>query len=77
MVRSKRKLPFAFRECGFLGVAPKGQRIEFDGIDIWSVRNGKLYEHWDEFDWPRALIELGVPDLPKPFYGVASQPYSR
>src|SRR5258707_11166017 len=62
---------------GFLGVAPKGQRIEFDGIDIWSVRNGKLYEHWDEGDWPRALIELGVRDLPKPFYGVASQPYSR
>jgi hypothetical protein len=47
-------------------VAPKGQRIEFDGIDIWSVRNGKLYEHWDEFDWPRALIELGVSDLDQP-----------
>jgi predicted ester cyclase len=62
---------------GFLGVAPKGQRIEFDGIDIWTVRNGKLYEHWDQFDWPRALIELGVRDLPKPFYNVASQPYSR
>ncbi len=62
---------------GFLGVAPKGQRIEFDGIDIWSVRNGKLYEHWDQFDWPRAFIELGVQDLPKPFYGVASQAYSR
>lgn len=62
---------------GFLGVVPKGQKIEFDGIDIWSVRNGKLYEHWDQFDWPRALIELGVRDLPKPFYGVAAQPYSR
>ena len=62
---------------GFLGVAPKGQHIEFDGIDIWSVRNGKLYEHWDQFDWPRALIELGARDLPKPFYDVASQPYSR
>jgi predicted ester cyclase len=62
---------------GFLGVAPKGQKIEFDGIDIWTVRNGKLYEHWDQFDWPRAFIELGVKDLPQPFYGVASQPYSR
>jgi predicted ester cyclase len=62
---------------GFLGVAPKGQRIEFDGIDIWTVRDGKLYEHWDQFDWPRALIELGVRDLPMPFYGVATQPYSR
>jgi len=62
---------------GFLSVVPKGQRIEFDGIDIWSVRNGKLYEHWDQFDWPRALIELGVRDLPSPFYAVAAQPYSR
>ncbi len=62
---------------GFLGVEPKGQKLEFDGIDIWTVRNGRLYEHWDQFDWPRALIQLGVRDLPAPFYGVASQPYSR
>ena len=62
---------------GFLGVKPKGQKLEFDGIDIWSVRDGKLYEHWDEFDWPRLLIELGVRDLPQPFYQVAAQPYSR
>lgn len=62
---------------GFLGVKPKGQHIEFDGIDIWTVRNGKLYEHWDQFDWPRVFIELGVRDLPAPFYGVASQPYGR
>jgi steroid delta-isomerase-like uncharacterized protein len=62
---------------GFLGVPPKGQKIEFDGIDIWTVRNGRLYEHWDQFDWPRALIQLGVQSLPAPFYAVASQPYSR
>ena len=62
---------------GFLGVAPKGQKIEFDGIDIWSVRDGKLYEHWDQFDWPRVFVELGIRDLPQPFYGVASQPSSR
>lgn len=62
---------------GFLGIAPRGQQIEFDGIDIWSVRNGRLYEHWDQFDWPRALVQLGVTDLPAPFYDVARQPYSR
>ena len=62
---------------GFLGVAPKGQKIELDGIDIWTVRNGRLHEHWEQFDWPRALIQLGVRGLPAPFYGVASQPYSR
>jgi steroid delta-isomerase-like uncharacterized protein len=62
---------------GFLGVEPKGQKVEFDGIDIWTVRNGRLYEHWDQFDWPRVFVELGVPDIPAPFYGVASQAYSR
>ena len=62
---------------GFLGVEPRGQRIEFDGIDVWSVRDGQLYEHWDQFDWPRVFIEIGLGDLPKPFYGVAAQPYSR
>jgi len=62
---------------GFLGVEPKAQKVEFDGIDIWSVRNGRLHEHWDQFDWPRVFVQLGVRDMPAPFYGVASQPYSR
>lgn len=62
---------------GFLGVKPTGQRIEFDGIDIWTVKDGLLYEHWDQFDWPRALIQLGLSDLPAPFYDVAKRPYSR
>jgi predicted ester cyclase len=62
---------------GFLGVAPKGQRIEFDGIDVWTIKDGQLHEHWDQFDWPRVFVQLGLTDLPRPFYGVAAQPYSR
>jgi len=62
---------------GFLGVAPRGQRLEFDVIDLWSVRDGMLYEHWDQFDWPRALIQLGVQGLPQPFIDVAARPVSR
>ena len=62
---------------GFLGVEPKGQKVEFDVIDVWSVRDGQLYEHWDQFDWPRALIQLGVKGLPQPFIDVASRPYNR
>ena len=62
---------------GFLGVSPKGQRIEFDGIDIWAVKDGQLYEHWDQFDWPRVFAELGTQGLPPAFYDVAAQPYSR
>lgn len=62
---------------GFLGIEPRGQRIEFDGIDIWSVRDGQLHEHWDQFDWPRLLIQLGAADLPAPFRAIAAQPPGR
>lgn len=61
----------------FLGIEPKGQKIEFDAIDIWTVRDGMLFEHWDQFDWPRALIQLGVKGLPQPFIDVSKQPYDR
>jgi steroid delta-isomerase-like uncharacterized protein len=61
----------------FLGIPARGQRVEFDVIDVWSVRNGQLYEHWDQFDWPRALIQLGVQGLPQPFVDVAARPVSR
>ena len=32
--------------------------------DIWTVRNGRLYEPYDQFDWLRTLIQLGARDLP-------------
>jgi steroid delta-isomerase-like uncharacterized protein len=61
----------------FMGIAASGQKLEWDGVDVWTVRGGKLYEHWDQFDWPRALIELGVKGLPQPFVQAASQPVNR
>jgi len=61
----------------FLGFEPRGQKLEFDAIDVWTVRDGMLFEHWDQFDWPRALIQLGQQGLPAPFVGVAAQPYDR
>jgi predicted SnoaL-like aldol condensation-catalyzing enzyme len=63
--------------AGFLGIEPKGQKVEFDAIDVWSVKDGQLYEHWDQFDWPRALIQLGVTGLPQPFVDVAAKPVTR
>ncbi len=60
-----------------LGVEPQGQRLEFDAIDVWEVRDGQLYEHWDQFDWPRAFAQLGVQGMPQPFYDLAAQPADR
>ncbi|MFC0548325.1 ester cyclase [Kutzneria chonburiensis] len=61
----------------FVGVPAGGQHLEWDGVDIWTVRGGRLYEHWDQFDWPRALIQLGVKGLPQPFVQAAAQPVNR
>lgn len=61
----------------FLGIAPRGQALEFDVIDIWTIRNGQLYEHWDQFDWPRCFIQLGVQGLPAPFVEAAARPVRR
>jgi steroid delta-isomerase-like uncharacterized protein len=60
-----------------LGIEPAGQRLEFDAIDVWTVRDGQLYEHWDQFDWPRAFAQLGVEGMPQPFYDLAAQPADR
>lgn len=60
-----------------LGIEPAGQKLEFDAIDVWSVRDGQLYEHWDQFDWPRAFAQLGVQGMPQPFYDLAAQPADR
>jgi predicted SnoaL-like aldol condensation-catalyzing enzyme len=60
-----------------LGIEAKGQKLEFDVIDVWSVRDGQLYEHWDQFDWPRAFVQLDVEGLPKPFYDIAAKPHDR
>jgi len=27
----------------FLGIEAKGQKIEFDAVDIWTVKNGQLH----------------------------------
>jgi predicted ester cyclase len=61
----------------FLGVAPAGQQLEWDGVDVWTVQGGRLYEHWDQFDWPRVFVELGIKGLPQPFVQAAAKPVNR
>ena len=33
------------------GLAPSGNAIEWEFIDIFRVRDGKLYEHWTHMDF--------------------------
>lgn len=43
-----------------LGVQPTGRRIEFSGINIYRIENGRVAETWQHIDWHGALRQLGV-----------------
>lgn len=44
----------------FLGVAPTGKRVEAMGMDIVRLSEGKIAEHWGEFDAIGLLRQLGL-----------------
>ena len=44
---------------GFLHYKPTGNRIEFDAVDMFRLRDGKLCEHWDVADTRALFIQVG------------------
>ena len=47
-----------------LGLAPSGEHITLEGIDILRVERGKVVEHWGKFDAIGLMQQLGmVPHL--------------
>mgnify|MGYP000157664501 CR=1 FL=1 len=50
----------------FNGLPPTGRRVEFNGIDVVKVQEGKIAEIWHVEDMARMLDQLGVTDrLPR------------
>ena len=47
----------------FWGIPPTGNHVEFTGIYIVRIENGKIVEHWGEEDGVSLLTQLGV--MPK------------
>ncbi len=47
----------------FFGIPATGKRVEFTGIYIAHIANGKIVEHWGEEDAVSLLTQLGV--MPK------------
>jgi predicted SnoaL-like aldol condensation-catalyzing enzyme len=45
---------------GFLGYPPTGNRIEFDTVDMFRLRDGKLCEHWDVADTRALFTQVGA-----------------
>jgi len=47
----------------FYGIHATGKRVEFSGIYVVRIANGKIAEHWGEEDSLSLLTQLGV--MPK------------
>jgi ketosteroid isomerase-like protein len=44
----------------FNGIAPTGKQVEYDGVSIEQVHEGKIIERWDFPDLLTALRQLGA-----------------
>ncbi len=44
----------------FMGISPTGRKVEFTGIYIARIENGKIVEHWGEEDSVSLLRQLGA-----------------
>ena len=44
----------------FMGIPATGKRVEFTGMYIARIANGKIVEHWGEEDSVSLLQQLGV-----------------
>lgn len=46
-----------------LGISPRSQPIDFTGMVIARIENGKIVEAWNEFDFMKMYSQLGVLSL--------------
>lgn len=44
----------------FMHVAPTGRRLLLNGITAYALRDGKITQHWEQFDLLTLLVTLGI-----------------
>lgn len=50
----------------FMGYLPTGDVVEMRSIDIWRVKDGLLFEHWDELNTLDLFMQLGAAAMSPP-----------
>lgn len=50
----------ATHEGAGIGVSPTNQPIEFTGMTIVKIENGKIVEAWNEFDFMKMYSQVGA-----------------
>ncbi len=46
--------------AGFLGYPPTGNKVNFDVVDMFRLRDGRLCEHWDVADTRALFTQVGA-----------------
>jgi steroid delta-isomerase-like uncharacterized protein len=46
------------------GFAPTGKRMKIDGVDLWQMRDGRIYDYRAFYDMNELVRQLGI--LPEP-----------
>jgi predicted ester cyclase len=46
--------------CGWLGIAPAGQKVSMRSLDFWRLEDGKIRENWVLLDMIDIYAQLGV-----------------
>ena len=44
----------------FMHLAPTGRRFRLNGITAYALRDGRITEHWEQFDLLALLVALGI-----------------
>ena len=44
----------------FMGILATGNRVQVTGISIYTVSDGKITEHWEQFDGMAMMQQLGA-----------------
>lgn len=55
-----RKVLHGTHKGEFFGIAPTGRAVEVNVIDIFTIVDGKLRDHWGGFDRLSMMQQLGV-----------------
>ncbi len=50
----------------WMGIPASGRKISFGAIDIVRIADGKVVEHWGEFDMLTLLQQIGAMPAPTP-----------
>jgi steroid delta-isomerase-like uncharacterized protein len=49
----------------FLGIPATGRRVKYNGMHIFSYKDGRITGHWNVMDFLTQLIQLGAIPTPK------------